>query len=269
MKTIKGSVAVITGAGGGVGRSLATALARQGVHLALVDIQAEALAATQVAVGEVSVRVSTHVVDIADKQQMQALPESVIAEHGQINILINNAGVTFQKSFENHSIEDWERIVGINWWGVLYGCHYFLPYLKAASEGHIVNLSSMNAFIGLASQSSYCATKSAVRLLSESLQAELREHNIGVTSVHPGAIKTEMMKATLADADDKALAQRTYELVQKIGVSPDTVANRIVTAIRKNQIRIRVGADAVLVDWLKRAFPVSVQKLVGIAAKSA
>lgn len=266
MKNLRDRVAVVTGAGGGVGRSLAVALAKRGVHLALVDIQAAALAETEAAVAHLSVPVSTHVVDISDKQQMQALPAAVVAQHGQVNVLINNAGVTFQKSFENHSIEDWERIVGINWWGVLYGCHYFLPHIKAAGEGHIVNLSSMNAFIGLASQSSYCATKAAVRLLSESLQAELVAHNIGVTSVHPGAIKTAMMKATLADADDAAVAQRTYEMVQKIGVSPDTVAQRIIQAILKNKIRIRIGADAILVDQLKRAFPVSMQKLVGRAA---
>ncbi len=267
MQNLKDRVAVVTGAGGGVGRSLALALASEGVHLALVDIDSEALGLTRAALVDYPVRVSEHVINIVSKAAMSALPDAVLAEHGKVNILVNNAGVTFQKSFENHSIEDWERIVGINWWGVLYGCHYFLPHLKAAGEGHIVNLSSMNAFVGLASQSSYCATKSAVRLLSESIQAELGVHNIGVTSVHPGAIKTEMMKATLADADDQGVALRTYELVQKIGVSPETVARRIVKAIRNNEVRIRVGADVVVVDWIKRAFPVSVQRLVGWAYK--
>ncbi len=265
MKKLVDKVAVITGAGGGVGRALALALAEEGVHLSLVDVNAGALEATRTELGDSSVKVSLHLVDITNKAEMAALPEAVVAEHGKVNLLINNAGVTFQKSFENHSIEDWERIVNINWWGVLYGCHYFLPYLKAAGEAHIVNLSSMNAFVGLASQSSYCATKSAVRLLSESLQAELGVHNIGVTSVHPGAIKTEMMKATFADADDQGVALKTYELVQKIGVSPETVARRIIKAIRGNAIRIRVGADVVAVDWLKRVFPVSIQRLVGRA----
>lgn len=265
MKQLQDSVAVITGAGGGVGRALALALAGDGVHLALVDISESALSETCRLLASSTTRVSAHQVDITSKAAMAALPEAVIAEHGKVNIVINNAGVTFQKTFENHSIEDWERIVGINWWGVLYGCHYFLPHLKAAGEGHIVNLSSMNAFVGLASQSSYCATKSAVRLLSESIQAELSPYHIGVTSVHPGAIKTEMMKATLADADDQGVALRTYDLVQKIGVSPETVAKRIVKAIRKNEIRIRIGADVVVVDWLKRAFPISVQRLVGRA----
>lgn len=264
MKSFKGKVAVITGAGGGVGRSLALALADLGVNLALVDIQSEALQQSRAAVATRDVTVSIHLTDITDKQQMAALPIEVVELHGGVDILINNAGVTFQKSFENHSIEDWERIVAINLWGVLYGCHYFLPYLKRAGEAHIVNLSSMNAFIGLAGQSSYCATKAAVRLFSASLRAELRSLNIGVTSVHPGAIKTGMMKATLADADDQVLALKTYELVQKIGVSPDTVAKRIINAMRRNKIRIRVGADAVLVDWLMRAFPVSVQRLVGM-----
>lgn len=262
MKSLEGRVAVITGAGGGVGRSLSVALARRGVHVALVDIRPDALAETRSLLTDYGVTVSEHSVDITDKAAMAQLPEQVLAIHGKVNILVNNAGITYQKRFDNHSIEDWERIVGINWWGTLYSCHFFMEALKASGAGHIVNMSSMNAFVGLASQTSYCATKAAVRLFSESLWAELRQFNIGVTSVHPGAIKTEMMKATLSNADDRALAMKTYALVQKIGVSPDKVANRIITAIVNDKLRIRIGADAVMMDVLKRCFPVALQRLL-------
>ena len=120
----------------------------------------------------------------------------------------------------------------------------------------------MNAFVGLPGQTSYCATKASVKLLSEAMWAEMEKLNIGVTSVHPGAIKTDMIQATLKNSDDEKAAQRNYELAHKIGVTPETVAERIIKAIRRRDIRIRVGKDAVAIDLAKRWFPVSVQKLM-------
>ena len=266
MKDLQGKVAVITGGAGGVGSALATQLADRGCHLALVDISNEALAKTTSELTDKGVKITSHTVDITDKAQMAALPAEVLAEHGKVNILVNNAGITYQKSFETHSIEDWEKIVGINWWGLLYGCHYFLDALKESGEGHIVNLSSMSAFVGLPGQTSYCATKAAVKLLSEAMWAEMEKLNIGVTSVHPGAIKTNMIQATLKNSDDLKAAQRNYELAQKIGVTPEHVAASIIKAIQKKQLRIRVGKDAILLDLLKRWFPVSIQKLLRRAA---
>ncbi|QFU75715.1 SDR family NAD(P)-dependent oxidoreductase [Halioglobus maricola] len=262
MKEFKNKVAVITGAGGGVGSALARQLADRGCHLALVDISEPALAKTAAALSSSGVTVSTHLIDITSKEQMAALPATVLEHHGTVNILVNNAGITYQKSFATHSMEDWEKITGINWWGVLYGCHYFLDALKAAGEGHIVNLSSMSAFVGLPGQTSYCATKAAVKLLSESMWAEMGKLNIGVTSVHPGAIKTDMIQATLKNSDDIEAATRNYDIAQRIGVTPEHVAERIVKAIEKKQLRIRVGKDAVLLDLMKRWFPVGVQKLL-------
>ncbi|CAH0991118.1 Putative oxidoreductase SadH [Sinobacterium norvegicum] len=262
MKDFNNKVAVVTGAGGGVGRSLCIALAQRGMHLALVDISADALVATAEACAGTGVRLSQHVTDISDKAQMAALPAAVTAEHQRVDLLVNNAGITYQKSFATHTIEDWERIVGINWWGVLYGCHYFLPLLKQSGDGHIVNMSSMAGMLGLPGQTSYCATKSAVRMLSEALWVELKKENVGVTTVHPGAVKTDMIQATLKQSDDVAAAQRNYRLAQKIGVTPEHVAERIITAIEKKSIRIRVGKDSILLDLLKRWFPVGIQKLM-------
>ena len=266
MKDLQDKVAVITGGAGGVGSALAAGLADHGCHLALVDISEDALAKVVNALASKNVTITSHVVDITDKAQMAALPAQVVSEHGKVNILVNNAGITYQKSFETHSIEDWEKIIGINWWGLLYGCHYFLDALKASGEGHIVNLSSMSAFVGLPGQTSYCATKASVKLLSESMWAEMDKMNIGVTSVHPGAIKTDMIQATLKNSDDLEAAQRNYELAHKIGVTAEHVAARIIKAIQKNQLRIRVGKDAILLDLLKRAFPVGIQKLLRKAA---
>ena len=262
MQDLAGKVAVITGAAGGVGSALATKLAQRDCSLALVDINQAALDALQAELAQYSVGVSVHSVDITSREQMAALPEAVLAVHGKVNILVNNAGITYQKSFATHTLEDWDKIVGINWWGVLYGCHYFLDALKAAGEGHIINMSSMSGSVGLPNQTSYCATKGAVKLLSESLWGELEQHNIGVTSVHPGAIKTDMIQATLKNSDDVEAAQRNYEMAQRIGVTAEHVADRIIRAIEKNQLRIRIGRDSVMLDILKRLFPISLQKLL-------
>ncbi|MCX2973029.1 SDR family NAD(P)-dependent oxidoreductase [Halieaceae bacterium IMCC8485] len=266
MKDLQDKVAVITGGAGGVGSALAVRLADRGCHLALVDISEEALTKVVNELSVENINITSHVVDITDKAQMSELPAKVLAAHGKVNILVNNAGITYQKSFETHSIEDWEKIIGINWWGLLYGCHYFLDALKDSGEGHIINLSSMSAFVGLPGQTSYCATKAAVKLLSESMWAEMEKLNIGVTSVHPGAIKTGMIQATLKNSDDLEAAQRNYELAQRIGVTPEHVAARIIKAIQKKNLRIRVGKDAILLDLLKRWFPVGIQKLLRLAA---
>jgi short-subunit dehydrogenase len=260
MKVLRDRVAVITGAGSGIGRALAVELAARGCHLGLVDVNAEALGETASAAETQRVRVSQHVADVSDPAQMAALPEAVLGAHGQVNLLVNNAGITLQKTFDSHSLDDWKRIVGINFWGVVYGCHFFLDALRSADEAHIVNLSSMSAFAGQPMQSSYCATKAAIKGFSESLWAELAVEGIGVTSVHPGAIKTEMIQATLAESDDPVAAQRAYEIVQKIGMNAERAARRIVRAVVKNKLRVRVGPDALLVDWLKRIAPVSLHR---------
>jgi short-subunit dehydrogenase len=260
MKNLSGRVAVITGAGGGLGRALAVELASRGCHLALVDISPEALEATASAVSSHSVETSQHVADVTDAVRMATLVGEVVASHGGVNLLINNAGITLQKSFANHSLADWDRILGINLRGVIHGCHFFLVELRQAKEAHIVNLSSMAGFAGLPTQSSYCATKAAVRGLSESLWTELAGENIGVTTVHPGAIRTEMMQATLEESDDLKSARQNYVLAQKFGVSPEDAARKIVDAVVKNRFRVRIGIDAVVFDWLKRMLPVSIHR---------
>jgi NAD(P)-dependent dehydrogenase (short-subunit alcohol dehydrogenase family) len=248
MRIEKGQVAVVTGAGGGIGRCIVQNLASKGVNLALVDINAETLKATQESIATSGVNSTIHETNITSEEQMQKLVEDVLAAHGGVHILINNAGITIQKSFENHSIQDWQRMIDINLWGVIYGCKFFLPALKASAEkggAHIVNLSSMAAFVGLPMQSSYCAVKAGVHLLSESLWSELHDYNIGVTSVHPGAVKTD---------------QKNYEFAQRIGATPEHAAERIVGAIANNRARIRIGKDSVILDILKRLLPKGILK---------
>ncbi len=247
-------------AGGGIGRALAMELVNRGCHVSLVDINGNALAETASVLSGYPVKVTEHIVDITDRKQMSALPDAVVEAHGKVNLLINNAGITLQKSFSSHTMADWERVININLWGVIYGCYYFLDALRHAEDAHIVNLSSMTGFLGLPNQSSYCATKAAVKGLSESLWAELASEGIGVTSVHPGMIKTDMIQATLKESDNVAAARRNYELVQKIGMAPEKAAKMITRAVLKNKASVRVGKDSVLLDWLKRLAPVAIHR---------
>ncbi|MBL4868693.1 MAG: SDR family NAD(P)-dependent oxidoreductase [Pseudomonadales bacterium] len=264
MTSLRDKVAVVTGAGSGIGRETSIALAQKGCHLALVDVNAAGMKETADLIATLGLRVSTHVVDVSNKAAMIALPEEVIKEHGRVNIIINNAGVEITKSFEDQTVDDIEWIVGINFWGVVYGCKFFLPYLRQESEGHIVNVSSMFGFYGIPAQSSYCATKFAVRGLTESLRAELGNSNIGVTCIHPGAINTNIMKnertigSKLEESSDKLM---------KYATQPATVAKKIVRGIEKNKRRVRVGPDAYFTDWLVRLSPILFNMLAGTARK--
>ena len=255
MKIQNGHVAVITGAGGGIGRALACGLAEKGCALALVDISREALDKTIESLGSDAGKVTRHVVDVTNREQMKALSEAVVSEHGGVNLLINNAGITLQKNFSTHSLEDWDRIVGINFWGVIHGCHFFDEVLQQTKSAHVVNLSSMASFLGLPAQSSYCSTKAAVELLSASLWAEWGARGIGVTHVHPGAIRTEMIKATLEDSDDVDAAKKNYDLAMKVGMSAEMAADKIIRAVEKSKKRVRIGKDSFLFDYVSRFAP--------------
>lgn len=255
MKITSETVAIVTGAGGGLGRALCKELADKGANIALVDISDEALGKTVDHLDGPPGNITTHIVDVTDRKQMSKLADDVVSQHGQANLLINNAGITLQKSFSTHSLEDWDRIVGINLWGVVHGLHFFDEHLKAAKDAHVVNLSSMSAFVGLPAQSSYCATKAAVELLSTSLWAEWGTHGIGVTHVHPGAIQTDMILATLDDSDDIEAAKKNYDIAMKMGIDADKAAAKIIKAVERNKKKIRIGKEAYIFDYMSRFLP--------------
>ena len=251
----KGHVAVITGAGGGLGSALARDLAGRGCHLALADISQDALSETASSLSGNAGSVTQHVVDVTDREAMTAFRNDVLAKHGRENILINNAGITLQKNFSTHSLEDWDRMVGINLYGVIYGCHLFDEALTKAEDAYLVNLSSMSSFLGLPGQSSYCATKAGVHLLTDCLWAEWRPKNIGVTSVHPGAIRTDMIMATLEESDDVEQAKKNYDLAHKTGVDAEYAAAKIIRGIEKKKKRVKIGKDAHIFHFIMRFMP--------------
>ena len=254
MKQLNGRVAVITGGASGIGRATARRLAREGCRLALVDLNANRLAETAAEIESSGTRVSQHVADVADPERMKTLPAEVVAQHGGVHILINNAGVSVIKSFREHSLEDLQWQVGINFWGVIHGCKFFLDELLEADEAHIINVSSMFGFMGVPGQSSYCATKFAVRGFTESLWAELRDTSVGVTSIHPGGIATNIAETVrVVEEDARARLQRSFD---RYGHPPEQVADAIVRGIRSDKLRVIVGAEAYAVEWFKRLLPV-------------
>ena len=256
MKEIKGKVAVITGAGSGIGRALAQACAAEGCHVALADINEQGLRETEQSIADTGVRTSVHIASVSDRERMAALPAEIEQLHGAMHLLFNNAGVTVSKSFEDHTLADFDFLLGINQWGVIYGCHYFLPYLKKQPEAHIVNTSSMAGFLGFPNQSAYSMSKAAVKAFSETLRVELACHNIGVTSIHPGAIKTNIMHAAMAKSGADDETKKLAALVDRFGKSPEDLARKVLKAVKANRMRVLIGPDAYLFEILKRIFPV-------------
>jgi len=260
MKKLKDRVAVVTGAAGGIGRATSLALAKEGCHLAVCDVNSAGLEETAAMARQLGRNVSTHIVDVSNKERMRSFVDEVIAQHGQVHILVNNAGVTVTSPFESHSLEDFEWIVGINFWGVIYGCKFFLPHLQQVDEAHIVNLSSLFGLLGVPAQSSYCATKFAVHGFSEALWVELRDQGIGVTSVHPGGVRTDIAKS--ARAVSAGVKDQAINVIERFSVSPEHCAKLIVNAIKKNKMKQLVTRETHLISIAKRFAPQLPQRIM-------
>lgn len=266
MKNFQGRVAVITGAGSGIGRALALNLAEKGCKLALSDIRAESVAETARMCERFTRDVMFDTIDVADKKAMQAYPEKVVQKFGGVNIVINNAGVAVAATVEDTSIEDYEWLMGINWWGVLYGTKFFLPHLQKADEAHIVNISSVFGIIGVPTQSAYNAAKFAVRGFTESLRQELVDTHIGVSCVHPGGIKTNIAayarykSGPNGDTNHASAADKFAKIAR---TTPEEAAATIVKGIEKKSPRVLIGADAVAIDVMARTMPESYTTVLG------
>jgi NAD(P)-dependent dehydrogenase (short-subunit alcohol dehydrogenase family) len=255
MRTIKNTVAVVTGAGSGIGRALAQSLAAQGARLALADVNSKGLEETHKLLG--SAEAKTYSVDVSKASAVEAFARDVERDFGGTALLVNNAGVALQGSFMEISLDDMEWLMGINFWGVVYGCRFFLPLLQKAPEAHLVNISSVFGMIGPPGQAAYCSAKFAVRGFTEVLRQELRLTNVKVTCVHPGGIRTRIAEnaRTGAGADTTLTAQMRDRFAQVARTSPEKAASVIMNGILRNKPRVLIGSDAVQVDVLQRLFP--------------
>ena len=258
MENFNGRVAAITGAGSGIGRALARELARRGAHLALCDVNETGLAETVSLCEGSGVKVTSQRVDVADRAAVFAWADRVAEEHGKVNLVINNAGVALAATIDEGSIDDIEWLMGINYWGVVYGTKAFLPHLKAAGEGHIVNLSSVFGLISVPSQSAYNSAKFAVRGFTDALRMELEVADVGVscTTVHPGGIKTNIARNARIDPALQESAGTREEQAKRFDrmamTSPEKAARQILAAVARNRRRVLVGPDAKVIDLVSR-----------------
>ena len=262
---LEGRTAVITGAGGGIGRAIAVSLANRGCHLALADIDEAGLVETADLVRVNGVRVSRHRVDVADRIAVAEFPNLVVAEHAGVDVLVNNAGVAVGGTFEQVSDEDFEWLFEVNFWGVVRMTRAFLPLLRASDDARVVNLSSVYGLIAPPEQVAYAASKFAVRGFSEALRHELEGSGVGVTVVHPGGVATSIAeKARMpAGVSDEEIARRLKRYRKLLRLPPELAGETIVRGIERRQPRVLIGSDAKVISLVTRLLPVSYWKFFG------
>ena len=274
MKNLQGRVGAVTGAGSGIGRAVAAELARRGADVALSDVDEDGLAATAAVVEAAGARVSAHRVDVADRLAVEDWADKVVAEHGGVNVIVNNAGVALGANVETMSYDDMEWLMGINFWGVVHGTKAFLPHLRAADEGHIVNISSVFGMMGIPSQSAYNAAKFAVRGFTEALRIELDGDggNVSCTTIHPGGIKTNIARnGRFDDATMSGLGQDPQRLIEAseraFMTTPEKAAQVILDAVQADKRRAFIGPDAQLFKLMAMLPPGVYQNVIRLGAK--
>ncbi len=253
ISNLRNKVVVITGAGSGIGRATALAFAGEGSDLVIADQYEERLDEVAGEIGRLSARCLTRRVDVSKRTEVEEFAKFVIAQRERVDVLFNNAGVAIGGNFIDTSIEDFEWIFSINLWGVLYGIKAFLPHMIARRSGHIVNTSSLAGLSAPPGLSAYASTKFAVVGLGESLRAELKRHNIGVTTICPGIINTRVV----ADGrmhlkpENRANTESMVNFYRKYGWPPERVAKAVLKAVRKNRSVVPVGPEA-WIQWFSK-----------------
>ena len=273
MKTIKDKVAVITGAGSGMGRYLAVLLAKDGADVCVCDVNEETLNETVEMLRQYNVSVSSHLLDVADKDSIEALPQKVIDQHGKVDLVFNNAGVTTGSHFKDMDEDNWDWVMGINFDGVVNSTRAFIPHMINNTEAAIVNTSSIFGMVAVPGQTVYHATKFAVRGFTESLALEMKETNpnLQIHCVHPGHIGTNIAATARMNEEDFNRDEGTRDsiftrnapktqkemgdLFREGGMHPSKAAEIILNGVRKNKSRIFIGLDAKLLDMSQRWFP--------------
>ncbi len=270
MKTLRGKVVALTGAASGIGRCLAVELAGQGAHLALADVNEEGLLNTLKMIEDRGVKVTTHLVDVADRARVFEYAEEAAAAHGGVDVIINNAGVAIGNDIENASFEDLEWVINVNLWGVIHGTKAFLPHLRRRPWGHIVNVSSINGIVPFPNNGPYNIAKYGVRGLNETLMQELRKDNVRVSSVHPGGIQTNIVRNMRFTefVSDEMNHNQMAAMFQAIALTTaEDAARIIVRGVRKNKKRIMVGIDSRVMEFFSRLVPITNVVVTGMVTE--
>ncbi|HET8602996.1 MAG TPA: SDR family NAD(P)-dependent oxidoreductase [Marmoricola sp.] len=270
MKTLDGKVVVITGAGSGIGRALALNAADKGALLAVSDWDEAGLDETvELLKGAGAREIRADRLDVSDRQAFAAYAAAVREHFGRVNVVVNNAGVSHSGPVTEMEYADFEWIVGINFWGVVHGTREFLPHLIESGDGHVVNISSLFGLVSMPGQSTYNATKYAVRGFTESVREDMivAGHPVAVTCVHPGGIKTGIARngRTTAGEDHAELARKFDTRLARM--TPERAAEIILDAVLADKPRVLVGGDAHAIHWLAKLLGARYQDVFARAAK--
>jgi NADP-dependent 3-hydroxy acid dehydrogenase YdfG len=270
MKHFTDKVAVITGAGSGIGRALSLELAGRGARLALSDVDFNRVTETAVLCDKAGAEARAYELNVADRQAVLDHAEEVAGDFGAVNLVVNNAGVALTAAVEDMSWKDLDWVMDIDFWGVVNGTKAFLPHLIASGDGHVVNVSSVFGFMGIPTQSAYNAAKFAVRGFTESLRQEMimARRPVKVSCVHPGGIKTNIARdsrGSEAVSPDKVSA--SFARVAR--TTPEQAARVITRGIEREKPRILIGADAYVFDAIPRLFGARYQRPVALLARAA
>ncbi|TMS54280.1 SDR family oxidoreductase [Mycobacterium sp. DBP42] len=267
MEGFAGKVAVVTGAGSGIGQALAIELGRSGAKLAISDVDTEGLAVTEERLKAIGAEVKTDRLDVTEREAFLLYADTVKEHFGKVNQIYNNAGIAFTGDVEISQFKDIERVMDVDFWGVVNGTKAFLPHLIESGDGHVVNVSSLFGIFSVPGQAAYNSAKFAVRGFTEALRQEMAvaKHPVKVTCVHPGGIKTAIARnSTAAEGlDQKALAE-TFDR-KLANTTPQRAAKIILEAVRKDRARVLVGPDAKILDVIVRITGSGYQKLFASA----
>lgn len=265
MRQLKDKICVITGAASGIGAACASAMAAQGAIVIGTDLRKDMLAETKKAVTDKGGVMDSYMVDVADRDAMFDLAAKVEKKHGPADLILNNAGVAFGAPVAEMSIDDFKWLMDINLWGVVHGTQAFLPHFIGKGSGHVANVSSIFGLIGIPTQSAYNAAKFGVLGFTEALRHEMRGTGVGVSTIHPGGINTNIVRHARVQQGPEAEAEHeeSIERFAKFTMTqPDGAAKIIIKGIRKNKARILVGPDAHFTDWVRRLMPTHYLKLL-------
>jgi NAD(P)-dependent dehydrogenase (short-subunit alcohol dehydrogenase family) len=270
--SFSGKVAAITGAGSGIGRGLSLALASRGCALALSDIDEKGLAETAAQAG--GVKVTTRKLDVSNADDFRSWAAEVVRDHSAVNLIFNNAGISYGATIEGGDDADFRRVMDVNFFGVVNGTRAFLPHLTASGDGHVINISSVFGIIAFPGQAAYNSAKFAVRGFTECLRIELdvTRSPVTATCVHPGGIRTNIARASKLHPSMSALGIKPENAAaefekQIFRTGADEAAEIILRGVAKNARRVLVGSDAYFVDWMQRLLPTGYQRLLGREAR--
>ncbi len=264
MTEIKGKLAIVTGAASGIGRGTALELARRGARLAISDLDRAGLAETAKRIEAMGTTVTTYLLDVADGDAVYAFAQEIETTHGGADIVVNNAGVAQIARVDELTYEDFEWVMNIDFWGMVYGTKAFLPQMQAKGAGHIVNVSSVFGIISVPTQAAYNSAKFAIRGFTEALRHEMKGTEIKVSCVHPGGIKTNIVRnARFLQSTQATAREDAASGFDKLAMTtPEKAGRVIVNGIAKNKPRILIGIDAKIIDWMQRLMPVSYGRIM-------